>query len=125
MRCGHCKTDQVNLAHVRGCATDPSPWRPASTSRHDLYLGDFPDGERCSRCAGTGLFITGMENGRPTGPGGICFRCEGKGRQSDCKPVAHAKRAAEIASGERDTHACCDRVRNDLYDRFGIKLYIG
>lgn len=37
----------------------------------------------CRRCAGTGRFITGMLNGRPTGPGGICFRCEGKGYQTD------------------------------------------
>jgi len=36
---------------------------------------------KCGRCAGTGQFITGMLNGRPTGPGGICYRCEGKGYQ--------------------------------------------
>lgn len=36
---------------------------------------------KCSRCAGTGAFITGSENGRPTGPGGACFRCEGRGSQ--------------------------------------------
>lgn len=33
----------------------------------------------CGRCAGTGQFITGMLNGKPTGPGGPCFRCGGKG----------------------------------------------
>lgn len=33
----------------------------------------------CGRCAGTGRFITGSLNGKPTGPGGICFRCSGKG----------------------------------------------
>jgi hypothetical protein len=37
---------------------------------------------RCGRCAGTGQFITRIENGKPTGPGGICFRCAGKGVQS-------------------------------------------
>jgi hypothetical protein len=37
----------------------------------------------CRRCAGTGQFITGMLNGKPTGPGGICFRCEGKGARND------------------------------------------
>ena len=36
----------------------------------------------CRRCAGTGQFITGTTNGKPTGPGGICFRCEGKGSQT-------------------------------------------
>lgn len=37
----------------------------------------------CERCAGTGQFITGTVNGKPTGPGGMCFRCKGKGRQTD------------------------------------------
>lgn len=37
----------------------------------------------CRRCAGTGAFITGSLNGQPTGPGGICYRCEGKGYQDD------------------------------------------
>jgi hypothetical protein len=36
----------------------------------------------CGRCAGTGAFITGSLNGKPVGPGGICFRCEGKGRHT-------------------------------------------
>ncbi len=36
----------------------------------------------CRRCAGTGQFITGSMNGQPTGPGGICFRCEGRGYQN-------------------------------------------
>ena len=33
----------------------------------------------CGRCAMTGAFITGTENGKPYGPGGDCFRCGGKG----------------------------------------------
>lgn len=37
----------------------------------------------CRRCAGTGAFITYVENGQPKGPGGVCFRCAGKGRQND------------------------------------------
>lgn len=37
----------------------------------------------CRRCAGTGRFITMVENGQPKGPGGICFRCAGKGVQND------------------------------------------
>lgn len=32
----------------------------------------------CRRCAGTGQFITYVENGKPKGPGGMCFRCQGK-----------------------------------------------
>ena len=47
----------------------------------------------CGRCAKTGKFITGMLNGKPTGPGGICFRCNGKGH-----------------------HNQADRRRNDYYD---------
>lgn len=34
---------------------------------------------RCGRCAGTGAFVTGSLNGKPTGPGGHCYRCNGKG----------------------------------------------
>jgi hypothetical protein len=37
----------------------------------------------CYRCACTGAFITGSINGIPTGPGGSCFRCNGKGYQTD------------------------------------------
>ncbi len=37
----------------------------------------------CRRCAGTGSFITYVENGQPKGPGGVCFRCNGKGCQND------------------------------------------
>ena len=37
----------------------------------------------CARCGGTGLFVTMVVNGRPTGPGGICYRCGGKGEQTD------------------------------------------
>jgi len=49
--------------------------------------------ETCRRCAGTGAFITRIENGKPKGPGGICFRCAGKGYQTDA-----------------------DHKRNDYYD---------
>lgn len=49
--------------------------------KHDVWDNDGTvSGEyRCGRCAGTGQFITYVENGRPKGPGGICFRCAGKG----------------------------------------------
>lgn len=49
---------------------------------------------RCARCAGTGSFITGSVNGVPTGPGGPCFRCGGKG-----------------------FHTWHDRIRNRAYNR--------
>lgn len=48
----------------------------------------------CARCAGTGRFITYVENGIPKGPGGPCYRCEGKGKQTSA-----------------------DRMRNHWYDR--------
>jgi hypothetical protein len=32
----------------------------------------------CRRCSATGSFITYVENGVPKGPGGMCFRCQGK-----------------------------------------------
>lgn len=50
----------------------------------------------CRRCAGTGRFITRVENGVPKGPGGDCFRCNGKGY-----------------------HNHDDRKRNWGYDRYG------
>ena len=40
------------------------------------------DQQRCGRCGGTGRFITGSMNGKLTGPGGHCFRCNGKGYQT-------------------------------------------
>lgn len=63
-------------------------------------------GCKCRRCVGTGQFITGMVNGVPTGPGGICYRCEGKGFQTDAdarRNIAYdrfaAARAAEAMMG--------------------------
>lgn len=35
----------------------------------------------CKRCAGTGRYVVGTENGSPKFGGGECFRCGGKGRQ--------------------------------------------
>lgn len=37
----------------------------------------------CRRCSGTGKFVTYVENGIPKGPGGDCFRCNGRGYQDD------------------------------------------
>ena len=36
----------------------------------------------CRRCATTGRFVTGVMNGKPVGPGGPCYRCNGKGYQT-------------------------------------------
>lgn len=55
----------------------------------------------CRRCAGTGSFITGTLNGVPTGPGGPCFRCEGRGTQgwaSGRRNAYYDRRAFEKAA---------------------------
>lgn len=44
----------------------------------------------CRRCAGTGDFITMVENGIPKGPGGVCYRCAGKGWQNDADAARNA-----------------------------------
>ena len=38
---------------------------------------------RCARCVGTGQFITMVMDGKPTGPGGECCRCGGKGHHTE------------------------------------------
>lgn len=53
-----------------------NPQTPAQWVEHALEAACG-----CKRCAGTGRFITMTENGQPKGPGGICFRCEGRGYQ--------------------------------------------
>lgn len=54
---------------------NPSPLQMVKAARRVAF--------KCPRCAGTGLFITMVVNGAPTGPGGICYRCGGKGEQTD------------------------------------------
>lgn len=61
------------LAH-RG-VDEPSPQDYVDAARRVQFT--------CRRCAGTGAFVTMVLNGRPTGPGGICFRCGGKGHRND------------------------------------------
>lgn len=53
----------------------------------------------CGRCSLTGRFITYVENGIPKGPGGHCFRCDGKGY-----------------------HTHVDRKRNWGYDMYGVRV---
>ena len=51
-------------------------------STGEVHDGSKVVGVRCDRCSGTGQFITMVLNGKPTGPGGECFRCAGKGYQT-------------------------------------------
>lgn len=46
--------------------------------------------DRCERCSGTGRFVRGTLNGKPAGPGGVCFRCNGKGKQDKSDAVRNA-----------------------------------
>ena len=50
---------------------------------HEPHIEDIDTasvGEHtCNRCVGTGQYITRIENGKPVGPGGKCYRCAGKG----------------------------------------------
>lgn len=72
---------------------------------------------RCGRCAGTGAFITYVENGQPKGPGGICFRCGGKGYQdfSDVKRnETHDQHYMGTESGELGRDLPCED--EDMYD---------
>lgn len=62
-------------------------------------------GHRCERCSGTGQFITMSLNGKPTGPGGICFRCEGKGYQTE---------ADKRRNWGYDNHAAAAAMRADM-----------
>lgn len=36
----------------------------------------------CRHCLGTGRYVTHMQDGQPVGPGMLCFRCNGKGKQN-------------------------------------------
>ena len=83
-----------------GAATQSPPRgrRVALTTRADVDDTDRQTTGRhpCRRCATTGRFVTGLHNGRPTGPGGECYRCGGKGY-----------------------HDQEDRRRNAGYERYG------
>ncbi len=67
-------------------------WGWSGTVRVDDNNKSVDGNFGCGRCAFTGAFITGTENGKPKGPGGICFRCNGKGwhHQADrARNLAH------------------------------------
>lgn len=139
IRCGHCKSTHPSVADVRSCAAGvevPAHIRALAArtaalaakgaARESLMRakpmfvptldtdGYEPDAGRCGRCAGTGQFITGMVNGKPVGPGGICFRCAGKGVQVSCGVERHVYVAKHSA--------CCDITRNASYDAWGIRI---
>lgn len=61
----------------------PNPVPTDARGRAEAYLRAAMEATVfCGRCAGTGRFVTRVENGRPIGPGGACFRCGGKGAQT-------------------------------------------
>jgi hypothetical protein len=73
----------------------------------------------CGRCARSGRFVTMVLNGKPTGPGGECYRCNGKGFQKlsdarrnaayDRHMVNRVARAMMNEGRHRDEHnAPCD-----------------
>lgn len=59
----------------------------------------------CLRCAQTGRFVTCVVNGQPKGPGGVCFRCGGKGYQT---PVDVRRNEAY------DSYAAARAFREDM-----------
>jgi len=69
----NASVEQVNAAARATAGENPTPERWVEA----VETLRMP----CRRCAGTGAFVTMVLNGRPTGPGGVCYRCEGKGEQ--------------------------------------------
>ena len=102
-------TDRMSWADCEAVerADQPASTAPDAVIRCDGRHGCDDTGECspehkdarvfCGRCAGTGAFITYVENGIPKGPGGPCYRCNGKG-----------------------FHTAADRKRNVWYDRLAV-----
>lgn len=112
--------EQARLREIAAFGRSNLPTRPVSPARsfqgrNRLDVSGYEsDAGRCGRCAGTGEFITGLHNGVPTGPGGICFRCGGKGVQVSCGTGAHVYTPG--------VSACCDITRNASYDAWGVRI---
>ena len=64
--------------------------RPSSAAETQDIDASVEGDVACGRCAGTGRYITAIENGKPVGPGGSCYRCAGKGHHT------HADRARNL-----------------------------
>jgi hypothetical protein len=74
-------------------------------STGEVFYRGKRKGMFCGRCGGTGRYITGSLNGQLTGPGGECFRCNGKGYQT---PLDHER-------NERyDSRAAAAAIRGDF-----------
>jgi len=74
------------MANTLTTPVDP-PWTPDEEVQDEHIVVDtagyIAGTHRCGRCAGTGRFITRVENGKPVGPAGrSCFRCNGKGKHT-------------------------------------------
>lgn len=69
---GRAAEFDASASAIAGEGASPERWVAAA---HRAVVG-------CRRCGGTGRFITGSLNGQPVGPGGPCFRCDGKGMQN-------------------------------------------
>lgn len=63
------------------CSKEFTCFKTSKRAKCDSCYEDH-DEKYCGRCAGTGQFITQICNDVPTGPGGMCFRCRGKGYQT-------------------------------------------
>lgn len=72
----HGFTSREFTAHVTQAAGDDATPEAMVKAAKSLRF-------QCPRCAGTGRYTTGLLNGKPTGPGGDCFRCNGVGTQND------------------------------------------
>jgi len=64
----------VKEAMVAAKIDDPTPFDWVNYAHRVRFT--------CNRCGGSGMFVTYVENGKPKGPGGECFRCQGKGQQT-------------------------------------------
>jgi hypothetical protein len=72
--------DNASKAEVRVAIEQKWQFDSLSPEQHVMAI----EGVKltCKRCGGTGRFVTGMVNGKLTGPGGSCWRCAGRGYQT-------------------------------------------
>ena len=75
-------------SHARSAAEFDAAVVKKLEGKQNPTAGDFVAAAQtvsfpCRECAGTGSFITYIENNVPKGPGGAHFRCNGKGMRND------------------------------------------